>query len=333
MSRKTYTVARIARELDVSTATVSRSLTGAAGVSKEVRQKVLDYCKEVGYDVGTTAGKPKLVAIILGDIRNPYYSELVFTMEKALSERNLITTVYNSEYDDEKELEMIRIAKRFEFAGLVLMTANTDEIAEALNSLNMPRVLVNRNIAKYNGDSVLVDNFQAGYESALHLIGLGHRNIGFIRGPVNSSASSARYRGYCQAMDNYGYSVREDWIWHSDLKMEDGRSAADEFLKAGERPTAVICANDTTALGFLDVCRRSGVRVPEDLSVASFDNINESGIAGIELTSMDLGAAEMGSIAARLLIKQIDGNTDKPERIILQPKLVVRKTTAAPAGG
>ena len=219
------------------------------------------------------------------------------------------------------------MTEQFNFAGLILITAQEEKIEEKLKMMDIPKVLVNRILPSYTGDSVLIDNFQAGYLAVMHLIELGHRHIGFIKGPGVSSASSQRFAGYRQAMQNYGLPFEENFVFESDLKLETGRSLADAFCKLEKHPSAMVIVNDMTAIGFMDGCRNAGIRIPEDLSIVSFDNIAMASMYGIELTTISQHVDEMGEKAAHLMLKQLNDRDAKPERIIMEPTLIVRKTT------
>jgi LacI family transcriptional regulator len=325
---KQHTISDIAKELGVSTASISRALTNSPGVSDELRNKIVEYCKTIGYETKKVNSAANLIGIVLGDIRNPYYSNLVFAIEKILSAEKYVSIIFNSEYDDEKEISFIRSARKYNLAGLMLITANTDKIAHLLNEIDIPKVLVNRNVTGYAGDSVLIDNFQSGYEATLHLIGLGHQDIGFIKGPENSTASTARYEGFCRAVANYHYEIHDEWIWNSRLNIESGRKVAQSFLKLSKRPTAIVSVNDTTTVGFIDELKINGLSVPEDVSIISFDNIEMTGLKDLKITTMNHKAEEMGNTAAKLLLEQLSGAPRASKRIILEPELIVRGTTA-----
>ena len=168
MKKDRYTISDVAEALGVSRATVSRAMNHSPGVGEELRKKILDYVKEIGYSPNTLAqsfskGRMNFIAMVLGDIRNPFYSELAFMIQKELNENGYMVMVFNSEYDAGKEVEYIRMAAQFNFAGLILFTAQTKEIEEELENLAIPQVLVNRMLDHYEGASVLLDNFKAGY--------------------------------------------------------------------------------------------------------------------------------------------------------------------------
>ena len=334
MKNKKYSISDVANMLGVSKSTVSRAINGTSGVGKELRQKVLDKVEEIGYKPNTIAqglskGSISIVALILGDIRNPFYADLAFNIQRILTDNGYMVMVFNSEYDAQREMEFLKFTEQFHFAGLILITAQEDSVENMIHSMQIPMVLVNRILPSYTGDSVLIDNFQAGYLSVMHLIELGHKHIGFIRGPGVSSASKQRFEGYLQALRNYGLTFNDKDVYDSDLKMETGIQLAHHFIeKPGQRPTAMIVVNDMTAFGFIDGCRECGLIIPEDLSIVSFDNIELSAMQGIELTTVSQHVDKMSEQAARLMLKQLAEKNSKPERIILEPTLIIRKTTS-----
>lgn len=332
MGAKKYTISDVANMLGVSRSTVSKAMTNSPGVSKELRQKILDFIDQIGYTPnsiaqGLSKGKLNFIALILGDVRNPFYSELEFTIQKILNMNGYNVMMFNSEYEVEKELEYIAIAKQFNFAGLILLTAQDKQIQESFKNSDMSVVLVNRVLPDYKGDSVLIDNFKAGYIATMHLIEKGHNNIGFIRGHNLSSASSQRYEGYLQALKNYHIALDERNILVSDLKMNTGYELGKQFSCLENRPSGMIIVNDLTALSFIQYCKEVGIRVPQDVSIVSFDNIVYSSLDGISLTTVSQHVKEMGEHAARLMLKQLKNPEATSERIILEPTLIVRGTT------
>ena len=336
MTFEKYTISDIANELGVSRATVSRAINGKDGVSEDVRTRILNYTQSIGYKPNTIAqslskGHLNIIALVLGDLRNPFYAELAFRMQKMLNEHGYMVMVFNSEYDVEKELEFIKMSQMFCFAGLMLITVQQRFDAHCLSS-STPVVLVNRSAESYNGDAVFIDNFQASYMCMVHLLSLGHRRIGFIHGQETSSASNLRYVGYVQAMENYQMPIDERHVFHGDLKMESGREAAELItqMEPEQRPTAMLVANDLTALGFMDGCWKHGIKVPEDVSLVSFDNISFSSMCNIQLTTIDQNLEEMCSQAVRLILKRLNNPEAPYERVIIQPTLIVRNTTSAP---
>lgn len=330
-----YSLNDIAKMLGVSKATVSRALSGSKGVGPDLRKKICALAEELDYQPNTLAqslakGRLNIIALIVEDIRNPFYAELAFYIQSGLSKSGYMLMVLNSESDPEKDLANLHMVSQSNFAGLFLLTIHSQTVEQELNKLDIPVVLVNRTLPSYHGSCVLLDNFQAGYQAALHLIELNHRQIGFIRGPRTSSASYQRYLGYRQAIRNFGIREVEEYFAESNLTMESGRSLADWFLhNPAPRPSAMIISNDNTAIGFIDGVKRGGVRIPEDLSVVSFDNIAYSVINGIDLTTIDPHVSDICAEAVRLMLKQLQTPEAEKEKVIIAPTLFVRKTTMA----
>lgn len=333
MKNGKYSISDVAEMLGISKSTVSRAINGNSGVGEELRKKVLDLVEEIGYKPNTIAqslsrGRVNIVALILGDIRNPFYADLAFNIQRILSSHGYMVMVFNSEYDVQREIEFLKITIQFNFAGLILITAQSEKIEDMLNTMDVPMVLVNRILPSYTGDSVLTDNFQAGYMAVMHLLELGHKHIGFIRGPLVSSASYQRFEGYQQALRNFNLPFNEAYVYDSDLKMETGHQIACRFIEEQKvRPSAMVIVNDMTAIGFIDGLRENGISIPEELSIVSFDNIELSAMKGIELTTISQHVDQMSEHAARLMLKQLKDKESKPERVILEPTLIARKTT------
>lgn len=332
---KKYTIADVAKELGVSRATVSRAINNAPGVGEELREKVLNYVNEIGYQPnnlarGLSSGKINFVGLILGDIRNPFYAELAFNIQKELNDNGYTVIVFNSEYDANKEINFIRMAVQLNFAGLILLTAQTREMEHELKDSNISVVMVNRMVNDFKGPSVFLDNFKAGYIATMHLIELGHTNIGFIDGHSTSSASLQRYEGYRMALQNYQISVDDKYLKYSNLKMDTGRKLANEFSQIKEnKPSALVIVNDMTALGFMDGLREQGIDIPNDLSIVSFDDIPQASLSGIELTTVSQHVEDMSHHASRLILNAINNEqTTENERVIIDPTLIVRKSTS-----
>lgn len=334
MRKSRLNISSIADELNVSVSTVSRAINGKKGVSEKKRQEILALAREMGIPVDIPVqtihnNGQKMVAILLGDIRNPFYSELVGHMQTKLLSKGYLTMIFNSGYDVDRELDFLQLIQNSGFSGLIMVTAQDSKVADIINNqMELPMVLVNRTLDSYKGSSVLTDNYQAGYMAALHLIDCGHKHIGFIKGPEKSSASSQRFEGFLQALNNYNLQLDEDYIYASDLTLENGSRIARQFNEnPAPRPTAMAIVNDWTALGFIDVCEKNHIDVPKDLSVISFDDIWCAGLGNIELTTVSQHCSEMGDQAVNLLLEQIDGTLTAPQRNIIVPTLMIRKTT------
>ena len=187
MNKGKHTVSSIADALGVSRASVSRALNNSPGVGTELRKQILEYAEQIGYKTGipspeATTTKSNVIGLVFGDIQNPFYSDLAYHVQKTLNEHGYSVIIFNSEYDPEKEIEFIEMADKFQLAGLLLFTTQTNMDYLYVQSRKIPIVFVNRFLDLKNYDSVISDNFQAGYIAAMHLIELGHKRLGFISG-------------------------------------------------------------------------------------------------------------------------------------------------------
>lgn len=333
MKKNKYTITDVANMLGVSRSTVSKAMNNAPGVGPEVRQKILEFVDEIGYKPNTLArglskGKINIVALIFGDVRNPFYSDLAFYIQKILNEHGYMVMVFNSEYKENKEIEFVKLTEQFNFAGLILITAQSNDLKKTLKKIEAPVVLVNRTFEDYEGDAVFLDNFQAGYIATMHLMELGHKRIGFIAGQITSSSVEQRLAGYLQVIKNYHLTHMEEDIMLADLSFDTGYRIAEEIIKdIKNRPSAYVIANDMSALGFMDCCKQYGVKIPEMISIVSFDDITFASLKDIELTTVSQHVKEMSENTARLMLRKLKNPETESERVILEPTLIIRSTT------
>ncbi len=328
------TISDVAKKAGVSRATVSRVLNDQPGVGDDLRKQVMECIKEMKYTPNTIAkslikGHINIVGLVFGDVRNPFYAELAFQIQKILNQNGYMVMVFNTEYKENQEIEYIRMAMQFNFAGMILITAQNKELEGLISQMQMPVVMVNRAVENFKGDTVFMDNFQAGYLAAKHLAELGYPEIAYIAGPLASSSSKLRYEGFVQLMKNYQIPFDEEkHLFFSNLKMEDGYEVAKQYVAKFESlPSAIVISNDLTAIGFMDYCQSCGVRIPEDLSVVSYDNISFSALHSIGLTTIDQRAQEMSESAANLIMRRINDRDVPLQRVMLEPHLVVRTST------
>ncbi|WP_094547242.1 LacI family DNA-binding transcriptional regulator [Petroclostridium xylanilyticum] len=331
---KKNTINDIAKIAGVSRSTVSRVLTNNPNVNPITREKVKKIIDIYNYQPNSLArglvlGRIDIIALIIGDIRNPFYSELTWVIENILSQNGYMVVLCDSEYSTEKEELYLKAAKQYGFAGVVMTSAmESDNLNSVLKSMNCPVVLLNRYLKSFEGDVVILDNFQAGYIATRHLIELGHSKIAILTGPVNSTSSVERFNGYKNALENFGIEYREDFVTHGDLKMETGYEYGLSLLKRKEnKPTAVVAGNDLMAIGIIEAYKKMKMRIPEDLSIIGFDDIPISSTASINLTTIRQPFYEMGKMVAELLLKRINNEQCEYRKIILNPQLVVRETT------
>ena len=332
MGKNRISISEIAAHFDVAPSTVSRALNNLPGVSETMRSRIQEYAKEAGYRQGEQPQAPvttrNMIAIIVGDIRNPFYADLVFHVQKELNKRGYILSVFSSEYNEDEELQYMRLAEQFHFAGIIQVTVTTENVRALLRQLSVPVVMVNRMLTSFDTDVVLLDNYEAGYIATRHLVERGHSRIGFLVGQKNSSSSMQRYEGFLQAMKNYNLPVYEEDILQGDLTMETAYEVAKASLSGRKNlMTAMVVSNDLAAFGLMSYFSEAGIRIPEDMSLVSFDNTRLSHAGIIPLTTIDAHVEDMGRIAAELMVRRIQDPASERQRVVLDPKLIVRNST------
>lgn len=336
MAKRIYTIREIAERCGVSPTSVSLILNNRANtISAKTREKVLRVAKEYDYVPNGIARslamkKSYTIGVIIPDISNNFFSESVKSIQIELDRYGYAMLLCNSEEKYADDIKFIKLLANRQIDGLILtMSAesltngNWLEIKELVESLKIPTVLYDR---YYPGEEpkVFVDNVRGAYELTKHLIEKGHREIGMITGPTNVVSSRGRMEGALLALKEEGIVINEDFIYHAtNYDVESGRRGAQALLG---KVTAIFAFNDMQAYGVLEVARKQGVSVPEELSVVGFDDIFYSNVLDLPLTTVSQPIAEMSKALCGLLIKAIDGEPLEVSEISVQGQLVIRQS-------
>jgi LacI family transcriptional regulator len=326
----------IAKIAGVSRSTVSRVLTHSSKVKEETRLKVEAVMEQENYRPsivarGLATGKLNIIALIVSDIRNPFYSELVWIINTNLRENGYLMTLYNSSQIAGENDQHLQQLFDYGFSGIIIADARNElSFSNLLKKANCPIVLVNREldfVSQY--DSISVDNVQGGYIATNYLIELGHRKIGMLHGPSISTTSQGRFEGYQMAFKEHGLKLDSSYISSGNLNMESGKKYAKEVIVHSDSPpSAVFVGGDLMSYGVLDECIRNHIRIPQDLSIIGFDDIPFSQTSFINLTSVQHPYATIGKLVATRIIERIEGNDEPASKIVLAPTLEIRGTTA-----
>ena len=325
----------IASAAGVSRSTVSRVLQNHPNVKPQTREKIVEIMEQLGYRPnrlarGLVTGKLNFVGLIVGDIRNPFYSEIAHVVEDILNERGYMVVLCDSDYSIAKEKSYLNMIADFGFAGVIMTSATENtELVEMLKSMDCSVVLINRYLRNFNCSVVAIDNHLGGFLAAEHLIKLGHRNSAMLAGPEDSSSSRERMEGWKEAFTEY--KIPWPGVINSDLRTKFGYDFGISLLKMpkGKRPTAVCAINDAMAFGVIEAYMENGYKIPQDLSVIGFDDISTITYNRIGLTTIRQPQQEMGKAAADLLLDRILGVETSAKRVIFEPELIIRESTAA----
>lgn len=329
----------IAADLGVSAVTVSKVLRGKPDVGEETRRRVLERVREVNYQPnllarGLASGKSQTVGLIVPDLLHTFFAEFAKGLKAGLRKRGYQLILASAEEEPELEREEIDTLLARGVDALLLATCQPEEDALAsLVGVTVPCVLVDRALPQSGRPFVGTDDVAAGRMATEHLLGLGRRRIAHIAGEEFSTGRD-RLTGYREALAAAGLESRTDRIV-SRSRLEEageriGEAAMLELLSAAERPDAVLCYNDLSAMGAVRAALEAGLRVPEDVAVVGCGNLRVSDYLRVPLTSIDQSTAEQGEKAAKLTVALLAGKAKTPDRQIrIQPKLVARASTAA----
>lgn len=329
----------VARACGVAPSTVSNALAGKAYVKPATRQAIEAAAAKLGYRVSTIARALRThrsfsVGVLLADIANPTFPEIVRGIETALRESGCTLLLCNTDGSESRQAQYLRALQDRHVDGLILVSQHleTPEI-QALLAHAPPTVLVHRRHRTRPLDYVGLDN-AGGIEKALeHLRELGHYRIAIMRGPVASTAVAERVSAFQRYVRRHRLDRDPRLVVQADYSRDGGYAAGEQLFALADRPTAIIASNDVAALGLMEAASRHGIRIPRDLSVVGFDDIFVSALDSIALTTIQQPKHEIGAAAADLLLKRITSGKSnyRPREVIFPARLIVRGTTAPPA--
>ena len=330
------TIRDVAERAGVSVATVSHVINETHYVSPELRQRVLDAIEALDYRPNRLAQALSrqtipLLALIVPDISNPFWSHVARAVQDLAEQHDHSVIVCSTDGLLKREVRFLRTLSGW-ISGLILHPYHvTHEHVNRYIGSDIPAVIVGDFLTVQeqpsNWDWVGGDNRGGAQAAVEHLIGLGHRRIAFIQGPSGTPTGARRLAGFRRAFERNGLGVDEGLLIPGDYTRDAGRVGVAALLDMEDPPTAVFCANDLIALGALQAAQLRGCRVPQDLSVVGFDDIDEAGHALPPLTTVRQPPRRLGVAAAETLIERLKGRTE-PRRIVLEFSLVVRESTA-----
>jgi DNA-binding LacI/PurR family transcriptional regulator len=327
-------VANLAR---VSIATVSRTINNVPTVNEQMAKRVWEAIRELNYFPnsqarGLVSGRSRLLGLIVSEITNPFFPELIQGFEEVAVESGYEILVSSTNYDPNRMSLCIRRMLERNAEGVAIMTFGIEEpLLDQLADRNVPIVTVDVGPDR-PGFSVLKVDYRHGVRQGVqHLAALGHRKIGFISGPKRLHSAQSRLAAFTGSLNECGISPDPDWLLDGDHTLEGGIAAMERVLASGKVPTAVMCSNDMTAIGVLHKAYRSGLSVPDDLSVIGFDDIHMARVTIPPLTSINMSRLELARAAVMALRAHLEGTYPDREHKI-DTHLVVRETTGYPHG-
>jgi len=334
-------ITAVAKKARVSTATVSRTINGSANVSPKTAERVRLAIDSLGFYPNTNAralgsGRSSLYGLIISDITNPFFPELVKAFEDVAVEHGQEVLIANTNYDPARMESCVRRMLQRKVDGVAIMTSEMDDrLIEVFSRRQIPLVFLDTGAPGPGVSSVRID-YPTGVTCAIDLLtGLAHSQIAFISGPLALTSARTRLTAFTQMLHQKRLTPDRRMIEEGNHRVDGGHDAMERILASGPPSTAVLCSNDLTAIGAMGAIFEHGLRVPEDISVVGFDGIQLGAFIHPSLTTLSVPRVELANTAFRSLYRDRSSHRAAPgqgKEHIIHPTLIVRKSTG-PAPG
>lgn len=331
------TIKDVAALAGISYTTVSHVVNKTRPVSEEVRVKVEAAIKSLDYVPSAVARSLKAkttatIGLLVPNSLNPYFAELARGIEDYCERNGYCVILCNSDDNPDKQRSYLRVLLEKRIDGLIVASAGGDAgLAEGLAGVRTPMVIVDRGLKGVNTDLVRIDHEYGAYLATRHLLELGHRDIATIGGPAGTSVAQMRLAGYRRALQEAGVEVPRERVLESDFTSTGGYTAAATLLEKNP-PTAIFAGNDMIGFGVLRAAAERNIRVPAELSVIGFDDIQMSRYVYPALTTVGQSILQLGEMAAGVLLRRIAKPDTAIDQRIVTPSIVLRESTAPLAG-
>ena len=333
------TMKDIARELNVSVATVSRALKNSPRISRQQRERIQAYANEHNFSPNLIAEslrnsrvRPmKIIGVIVPELTHFYFASVLAGIEEAAEKQGYRIMVAHSNEQHEREVSICKSFFENKVCGIIVSQAkDTTQYAhfQHLIDRGVPLVFYDRVCTGVNASRVVVDDYAGAYAAVTHLVETGCRRVACFNASMKLEISKNRYNGYCDALLKHGIKVDPSLVFQCDNRL-DAERIMPEVLDRHDRPDAFFAVNDDTAIGILYSAKRRGFRIPEDISVCGFTNGQRAVACDPALTTVDQHGFQVGEAAAEILMRHVEGHIEKgkTERRVVRTRLVVRDST------
>src|SRR5699024_3829524 len=333
---KKTTIRDVANQAKVSISTVSKFLNETHYVSEEKKNRIREAIKKLDYEPNHIARslvkqKTNYLGLLVPTISNQFYPNLVEAIEKEASNKGYYLILANTSASSEKEIELARSLGNSRVEGLIFSSV-TNSDSDSLNQLlkeGYNFVMTSRHVEEVKADFAIIDGFDGAEKATKHLINLGHKNIGYIGGSQIIYQYKVRYKGFQYTLAVNGIQENLSCVSFNTPTVQGGYDSLLNIIRSGEI-TALFVANDTMAIGVLEACRELNIKVPEQLAIVSFDNIDFFRLGEAPLATLDSRIPELAKISVQMLVDQLEGKPRFPPRQeILKPNLIIRKSCGA----
>ncbi|AKM19333.1 HTH-type transcriptional repressor CytR [Geobacillus sp. 12AMOR1] len=319
----------VAKRANVSTATVSRVLRNTGNVTEETRQRVLEAIEALNYQPNVLGRylrrmETETVLVVVPDITNPFFSKVLRGIEAVALKHGYQVLLGDTQNDVRLEEQYLNLLPQRQVDGMIFLTARIrKELMEEM-ARQFPIVLACEYLEGADIPTVSIDNISSARKATEHLIRLGHCRIAHLSGPMNIILSRDRLRGYQQALAQHELEADAALVQEGDFTYESGYNLTLKLLALEKPPTAIFAANDEMAIGAIKAVRHRGGRVPDDVAVVGFDDIQMASIFEPSLTTIAQPMFEIGQKAMELLLALIEGTSARRRQLVLPDRLVIR---------
>ncbi len=334
---KAVTIYDIAKKLNVSAATVSRSLSGSPGVNKGTKKKIVDAAREMGYSFNAFASslrtrRSNTIGLIVPRLNSSFMADMIAGVEKIVNDANFNLIISQSLETMKKEVSNAQTMFNNRVDGLLVSIAyDTENIDHFDNFIkrNIPIIFFDRIFEHKNCPNIHIDNFKAAYQVTEHLIQQGCKRIMHITATGVHNVYGERFKGYKQALADNNLPYNDELLIINNLSVDAGKQAAAQILDMPQLPDGIFSANDACVISCMVELKKAGIKIPEDIAVAGFNNDPSCLVIEPNLTTIDYRGYEMGAVAAKLLINHLSNNDDAPltHSLVLRHELIVRDSS------
>jgi len=339
MGKRKVTLQDIANAMHLTPSAVSKALNDHPRMSDDTKAAVKKMAKKLNYKPNQLAaalrsGRSKLIGVVVPAVDFSFFSSVIKGIEETVMEAGYRVLLAQSGNSEQKEQEVVETLLDARVDGLIVSIGSDIEDFSHLQRVKeqqIPLILFDRVLKDFGVSTVELDDFKGAYEAVTHLINQGCRRIAHLAGSAHLELYANRIAGYKAALSDAAIPVREDYILNSELLVEDGRNCMEKLLKLPieERPDALFCASDFSAVGALQILRKNKICVPKELKIVGFSNEDFTLYLEPAISTVDQASIEMGHCAGKLILRQLRQESESfvPQRVVLEPTLIIRNSS------
>ncbi|UOQ53998.1 LacI family DNA-binding transcriptional regulator [Hymenobacter cellulosivorans] len=337
MSTHRASISDLAAQLNLSVSTVSRALSDHSRISDATKKRVWELARQLNYQPNQLAaalrkGRSNTLGVVVPHIDGQFFALVVKGIETIANQAGFNVMICQSNEDAAQEQKNVETLLNAQVDGILLsLSLSTHDFGylEAIRRRDIPVVFFDRVVESKDVSAVVLNDYQGGYEAVCHLIEQGCRQIAHLGGPQHLNICRNRYQGYADALRHNGLPIDPSLVNFSDLRIQDGRQGMETLLNQAPQLDAVFSCNDLALVGAMQIIKRRGLRIPQDVALAGFSNELFDSLTEPMLTSVDQRCEEMGRTAVQMLLELINEGPTKvaPRQVVLQPNLLIRESS------